>query len=289
MNKNLNFLGSEIKETSPDDALFHVIPAAMEKSVSYGTGTSMGPAALIAASQQLEVYDGYSCPSDEGIYTHPFIDCRGSAEETVKIISSAVSSAVNSGKIPVTLGGEHTVTYGCVQGLKSVYDDFGVIQYDAHADLRDTYEGSGYSHACVMRRIFEMNVPFCQIGIRSISPAEVNFRNENRIIHHDAKDLYAKNDFNIILPADFPRNIYITVDVDGLDPSVIPGTGTPEPGGLFWYDFFKTVESVSAGRKIIGFDVVEFAPIENFHTAEFTGARLIYNMMGIVQRNRRAV
>ncbi len=288
MNGNLSFLESELKKNSSESSLFHVIPAAMEKTVSYGAGTSMGPASLISASQQLEVFDGYSCPADEGIYTLPFVNCDGGPEETIENISSAVALAASKGKIPVTLGGEHTVTYGCVKGLKKHYDSFGVIQYDAHADLRDTYEESKFSHACVMRRIYEMDVPFCQIGIRSLSPAEVEFRKQNRIIHHDAKDLYALGNFNIKLPSDFPENIYITIDVDGLDPSIMPGTGTPEPGGLFWYDFFKTVESVSEKRKIIGFDVVEFAPIENLHMAAFTGARLIYNMMGVVQRNRKS-
>jgi len=279
------FLESELSKTNPETSLFHVIPAGLEQSVSYGKGTSMGPAAILAASQQLELYDGKSNPAKRGIYTHSHLPCTGTADEVITLIDSSISELLVNQKIPVLLGGEHTVSVGAFQALKKTGKQVGIVQFDAHADLRNTYEGSPFSHACTLRRAFDLDLSIFQIGIRSLSPDEVVFRKEKNIAHLDASEIALTGIPEILLPDDFPESIYITFDVDGLDPTLIPATGTPEPGGLTWYDTMALLEKVINGRNVLGFDTVELAPIKCLHSCDFAVARLIYNIMGMIDRN----
>ena len=187
--------------------------------------------------------------------------------------------------MPVAIGGEHTVTCGVVRGLlESGIGPFGVVQIDAHADLRDRYEGNPYSHASVMRRVVEAGVPLVQLGVRACCEEELQARREFGVLALDARELVVGNRMAIELPADFPAQVFFTVDVDGLDPSVFPSTGTPVPGGLGWYQTLALFESVARQRRIIGFDVMEFAPIPGFHAYQFAAAQLIYKFMGICQR-----
>ena len=279
------FLGSELANPSPTEALFHILPVPFEKSVSYGCGTAAGPAAIIKASQQLELYDGTSVPAEYGIYTHPPLPCQGEAEKMLQTTAAGVGAILDLGKIPVLLGGEHTVTLGALQALKKKKADFGIVQFDAHADLRNSYENSPYSHACVMRRAYDLGIPMYQIGVRSLSYEEEIFRREKGIGHLDALDI-ARSGLPVeILPLDFPKKIYLTIDVDALDPGIMPATGTPEPGGLSWYQMLAALESVLQARQILGFDVVELAPIVGMHAPDFTVARLIYNLFGLIIRN----
>jgi agmatinase len=279
------FLGSELAPVAPAAARFHVLPVPYEKTVSYGHGTAKGPAAIIAASGQLERWDGASDPGAEGIYTWPAIDCRGKPEKVVATIAAAVASILRLGAMPVVLGGEHTVTWGVVQGyLAAGHSDFGVVQIDAHADLRDRYEGDPLSHASVMRRIVEAGVPLFQLGNRAYCEEERAARERHGVRYIDADRLARERIEAIELPADFPPNVFFTVDVDGLDPSVLPATGTPVPGGLGWYQTLSLFESVARQRRIIGFDLQEFAPIPGFHAFDFAAAMLVYKLMGIVQR-----
>ncbi len=279
-----HFLASEITQPLPENSLFHIIPVPYEKSVSYGTGTAKGPVVILESSQQLELFDGISIPAEHGIYTHPFVDCDGSAEAVLQKISTAVAKVLGLGKIPVLLGGEHTVSAGAFAAFKKGGNNFGIVQFDAHADLRDTYEGTPHSHACVMRRALDMDIPIYQIGVRSLSYEEHLLRKKLKIGHLDAATIYKTGIQEPILPPDFPDKIYITFDVDAFDPAVMPATGTPEPGGLNWYQTFQILESVIAERKVIGFDVVELAPIHGMHAPEFTMARFIYNLFGIITR-----
>ncbi|MBN1931861.1 MAG: agmatinase [Desulfobacterales bacterium] len=281
-----DFLNSEIIPPPPEEAYFHVISAPYEKSVSYGTGTAEGPSAILQASLQLEVFDGYSIPAEQGIYTHPPLDCEGPPEIILQKISNCFSQVLKLGKIPIMLGGEHTVTLGALQALKQHYGDFGVVQLDAHADLRNTYEGNSFSHACVMHRALDLGLSIYQIGVRSLSYEEHCLRCRQKIGHLDANSIAAHGVPDEILPQDFPENIYLTIDVDSLDPSIIPATGTPEPGGLSWYQTLQVLESVLHHRNILGFDVVELSPIPGMHAPNFAVARLIYNLMGIIARNK---
>jgi agmatinase len=270
---------------APERARFHVVPVPYEKTVSYGNGTAKGPAAILAASSQLERFDGESDPGAEGIYTWPAIDCSGAPEDVIDDIAASVKRILRLKKIPVVLGGEHTVTWGVIKGyLDAGERGFGVVQIDAHADLRDAYEGDKYSHASVMRRVVEAGVPLIQLGTRAYCEEERAARKKHKVLAVDANKLVPKNVSRIKLPRKFPGNVFFTLDVDGIDPSVLPATGTPVPGGLGWYQTLGLFESVARQRRIIGFDVMEFAPIAGFHAFDFAAALLTYKMMGIVQR-----
>ena len=282
------FMDTEVDELAPEQARFHVLPVPYEKTVSYGHGTASGPAAIIGASGQLERWDGASDPGAEGIYTWPAIDCSGEPKRVIADIAAAVARILALGKMPVVLGGEHTVTWGVIQGyFQAGKRDFGVVQIDAHADLRDAYEGDPLSHASVMRRIVEAGIPLVQLGIRAFCEEEVAARRKHGVIAHDAVDIAPKGIDSIQVPASFPKNVFFTLDVDGIDPSVLPATGTPVPGGLGWYQTLGLFESVARQRRIIGFDVMEFAPIAGFHAFDFAAALLTYKLMGIVQRCMR--
>nr|WP_320166075.1 agmatinase [uncultured Methylophaga sp.] len=281
------FLGSEIEQPEPDKAMFHVLPVPYEKSVSYGGGTALGPNAILQASWQLEEWDGKSKPCDEGIYTCEPVDCRVAPQQVIDNIARATADIIKTGAMPVVLGGEHTVTYGVIKGLRDAgIDDFGIVQIDAHADLRQAYEGDFLSHASVMKRAVDMGIPLYQLGIRAYCEEEMAFRDEFGVLYQDADDLVPNRIQSIELPEDFPQKVFFTLDIDGMDPSVFPSTGTPVPGGLDWYQTLNLFESVAKQREIIGFDIMEFAPIEGFHAYDFSASLLTYKLMGIVQRNR---
>ena len=281
---DLLFHGQDVPPTGPAEALFHVIPVPFEHSVSYGTGTAAGPEAILEASSQLELFDGRSIPAAAGIHTQPMVDCSGTTAEVLGRIEQQVATTLAYRKIPVVLGGEHSVTCGVIPALEQQYPDFGVIQFDAHADLRDSYEGSRYSHACVMRRIHERQIPIYQLGTRSYSLEEHLYRQEQGIAYRDAEDIW-RSGSDLRLPEDFPEKVYITFDIDGLDSSIIPATGTPVPGGLSWYQAVWLVEEIMNSRICIGFDVVELAPISSLHGPSFAAAQLTYAMMGYLTRS----
>ncbi|QGY38683.1 agmatinase [Pseudodesulfovibrio cashew] len=277
-----HFLDGEIRNATPEEAGIHVIPVPLEASVSYGGGTAKGPEAIIGASTQLELWDGKGIPAELGIHTMPPINCDGPVHKVLDRIEDAVAFAVECDALPLVLGGEHTVTLGALRALKQRYR-FGVVQIDAHADLRNTYEGSPYSHACVMRRAVEdLGLPLFQIGVRALSADEADFRKESEIPHLDARALHLSGIPKKILPMDFPDRIYVTFDVDGLDPSVIRATGTPVPGGIGWQDALTLLERVLDGRTLIGADVVELAPAPGDHASDFAAAQLAYTLMGLL-------
>jgi agmatinase len=273
----IKFLESEIPDTPAEDCLFHVIPAPYEKTVSYGEGAAKGPTAILEASYQLEAYDGESCPCAYGIHTRP-------AQYSLEFIEREVGEVLKIGKIPVVLGGEHTVTVPVLKALKNKIGDFGVIQIDAHADLRETYEGDPMSHACAMHHAVTMDIPLFQIGVRALSLPEVELRKEKNIPHLDGYDIGRNGLPEELIPAGFPDKVYVTFDVDGLDSSIMPSTGTPEPGGLTWFQAMHCLEQVAKNKEVVGFDFVELAPIEKFHAPDFLVARLIYNFMGMITR-----
>lgn len=269
------FLDSELPHLPPEKCLFHVVPVPYEATVSYGYGAGTGPVAIIEASSQLEVWTGEANPGEEGIYTWPLVDCCYEGEERImQNIASAVDRALDSRSgapcMPVLLGGEHSITFGALIALKERYGEFGVIQFDAHADLRDTYGGTKYSHACVMRRaIDDLGLPLFQVGVRSLSPEEVALRKERNIPHLDARTVaqngglpWVRASDDSILPPNFPNRVFLTFDVDALDSGIMPGTGTPEPGGLSWWEALFLVRRCLVGKECIGFDVTETAPID---------------------------
>ena len=264
------FLDSEFKPAKPTEAAFHVIPAPYEKSVSYGTGTKFGPKTIIESSSQLEKIQRGKAPGEKGIYT-------AKPAPTLQAIEKAVSYALKCHSTPFLLGGEHTVTLPAIKALKAAYGpDFGLIQFDAHADLRFAYEDDPLSHASVMRRISELNIPIAQFGTRSYCQEEQDYRQDkkNKVTFHDAEELFRRfkeNKKNKLLPQSFPKKIYI-----------LPATGTPVPGGLLWYQTLSLLAELTKGRTIIGMDLVEYSPIKGFHAYDFTAATLAYEMMALV-------
>lgn len=280
------FLGSEISQPKPEQAKFHVLPIPYERSVSYGGGTAQGPASIIEASQQLEVWDGYSKPCDLGIHTCPAVDCSGEPESVVENIAVATRKILQAGGMPVGIGGEHTITWGIIKGyLDAGESNFGLVQIDAHADLRHAYEDDLYSHASVMKRVVEKGIPLFQLGIRAYCEEEMQARKEFNVHYLDADQLVPNNINQFELPPQFPDKVFFTLDIDGMDPSIFPSTGTPVPGGLGWYQTLSLFECVAKQRRIIGFDLNEFAPIKGFHAYQFAASQLLYKMMGIVARN----
>lgn len=277
------FLASEYPPAPEGKAYFYIIPCPLEKSVSYGKGASRGPDAILAASQELEAIENGMAPGRFGIHTTPPINCEGSIETVLSRIEAAVEKALSHGAIPVLLGGEHTITLGALRALRSSSQNpFGVVQFDAHADLRKQYNGESLSHATVMRHAIEdLKLPLVQFGVRDISPQELEVRERYDVTHYDAYFMARVGLPEQPLPENFPHDIYISFDLDAFDSSLMPATGTPSPGGINWREAHFILESCSKNHKIIGFDVVELAPISGLHHADFTAAKLVHLLMAL--------
>lgn len=278
------FLDSEFPNAEPEKARFHVIPFPLEETVSYMGGTKHGPQAIIEASGQLEqLVEGYGNPGLLGIHTTLPIDTSGNGEVAIKRASQAMQFACTCNAIPVLLGGEHSVTNAAIDFLLTC-KEVGVLQFDAHMDLRDTYEESKFSHACVMRRVVEQGIPLFQVGIRNFSEEDLLARELYRVGFFDASTLYRCNDVSTLkLPATFPKQLYITFDVDAFDASLMSATGTPDPGGLSWWDAITLLESLTEGRTIVGMDVVELSP-NQLHHPNYTASKLVYFLMGLATK-----
>ena len=289
-NKNNYFLNSElsIEEKDKETAKFHILPVPLEKTVSFGKGTSKGPQAIIKASNELERYTGKSEPCIHGIHTHSLLNCNKPLKVIMSDIENITKDITKQKKIPVTLGGEHSITYGAVNGVYKGLDlpkknNIGIIQIDAHADLRKNYENEAHSHASVMYLLGNEKYKIAQFGVRALSKEEVENRKIFNILFLDARDIYYKKKFK--LPLNFPQKIYISFDVDGLDPSIMPATGTPVPGGLGYYESLNLIKNLIKGRQVVGFDVVELSPIKNFIAYDFTVASLVYEIMELINLN----
>lgn len=286
------FLASEFAPAAADKAAFHVIPCPLERSASYGGGAAKGPDAILLASQELEALESGMTPGAAGIYTAPPVNCEGPAEAVLVRVEAAVEKALEQKAIPVLLGGEHTVALGAIRALavqaQKNGEPFGVVQFDAHADLRPEYKGDRYSHASVMRRVIEeMNLPLVQFATREISRHEVEVREHYNITHYDAYFLARVGLPEKPLPENFPENIYISFDVDAFDSSLMPATGTPSPGGINWRETQFILEGCVKDRRVIGLDVVELAPISGLHHADFTAAKLVHLLMGMALESRK--
>lgn len=280
------FLNSELTldERSPE-ARFQIVPMPLEKTVSYGSGTADGPAALIDASDQLErLWRGME-PCAAGIYTTPPIDCDQPLEEALAALAARTEGIARAGQIPVTLGGEHSLSWGAVMGVsRALGRRVGIVQIDAHADLRRAYQGFRHSHASVMQLLVEEEgMALAQYGVRALCTEEATLRDALGVTYIDAEELVMGNITEVTLPEDFPEDIYISFDVDGLDAPLMPATGTPVPGGLGYYQSLAIVRSALRGRRCVGIDVVELAPIAGADVWDFTAAQLTYALIGIAQ------
>lgn len=278
----MNFGGIEPECASYDGARFAVIPVPYDLTSTYQSGSRQGPAAILAASANMELYDEelQKVTYREGIFTaSPIeVDARG-PDRMVGVIRQVVSDVLIDGKIPVLLGGEHSVTLGAVQAVQAAFPNLTVLQLDAHADLRESYQGTPYSHACIARRIQEF-CPLVQAGIRSMSEEEAVFIKERAIKTFSADFILDEPAWIDKICEQLTGDIYITIDLDVLDPAFMPSTGTPEPGGISWRDVLRLIRGVAKKCRVRGFDVVELSPIPGHVAPDFLAAKLIYRTMG---------
>ena len=277
------FLEGELSasERDPATARFRVIPVPLERTVSYGGGTGSGPDAILEASTELERLFRGKEPCAAGIATEAPVDCTGPLPEVMERIAARTGAAVAAGAVPVTLGGEHALSYGAVHGVaRALGRPVGIVQIDAHADLRKAYQGERHSHASVMQLLAgEDGFRLAQYGVRALCQEEADRRTACKVISIDAEELVTGGIQSIALPADFPCDVYVSFDVDGLDPAILPATGTPVPGGLGYYQALGIVQSALAGRNLAGFDVVELAPDTGSRVSDFTAAQITYALM----------
>ncbi|HSN74936.1 MAG TPA: agmatinase [Anaerolineae bacterium] len=281
-----NFLGLLDPFSDHDSAGVLILPIPYEATVSYGPGTARGPAAIISASQQVELYDrefDREPALDFGIHTLPALELPDKPAEAVDAIARAVAEAASAGQLVVGLGGEHTISVGFGRGLLAALGGpLTVLQIDAHSDLRDEYDGTPYSHACMARRLLDCEAPgfeqVLQLGIRSVCPEEVALARSRpeRIRVWYAEALHAGGWQAELIERVRGRRVYLTIDVDGLDPSVAPSTGTPEPDGLSWAEALAVLRTVAEHARIVGLDCVELAPVPGHHASDFAVAKLVY-------------
>ncbi|MFM2421967.1 MAG: Agmatinase [Pseudomonadota bacterium] len=272
----------------PEQATILVIPFPAEASVSYGGGTRLGPQAILSASQQLELYDpefGGEPYADYGIAALPVAKVEKKVPKALDQLEALVEGALDAGHVPFVLGGEHSLTAGSIRPFAKRHKDLVVLQFDAHADLRDGYLGEPYSHAAAMRRVLDQpghdHIEMVQVGIRGFSAPEAEYmtREQKRLHVHLAKDMPAWDMTKILAPLK-GRPVYITVDIDCLDGSIMPATGTPTPGGMVYPQLLAFLrEACRTAGDIVGMDLVELAPIKGFHAYDFLAAELAYKMM----------
>jgi agmatinase len=264
-----------------------VVPVPLERTTSYGKGTARGPVAILRASQHVELWDEelQSEPYRLGIATLPALTADGSSQpEYLSAVTREVQEHLGAGKFVLVLGGEHSLSLAPIEAARQVFGELGVVQFDAHADLRDQYEGTALSHACVMHRILDAGLPTLAIGIRSLSTEEARLiarRNLHVVWGHQLGEL-TPNRFCDLLSA-LPRRVYLTFDVDFFDPSLVPATGTPEPGGGAWYPTLGLLRTLFREKEVVAMDLVELAPLAGDTSSDFAIARLAYKCVGYLQ------
>ena len=290
--KSRSFIGCPETEFDPKQAKAIVIPFGLEKSVSYGGGTKDGPTAIIKASQQLEMFDEeFWCEPyrDYGVATLKPEKLPVKIPAALKLLEKQVSAVLAANKFPLILGGEHSLTPGAIKAITQKHGSIAILHFDAHADLRDGYEGEKFSHAAAIRRCLDNPrvEKVVSLGVRSISTGEIPFleTNSRHVKIHFAKDK-ASWKVKEILQELGNLPIYLTFDLDAFDASLMPATGTPEPGGLFWDEVITILKAVAAKKKIVGADIVELAPIEKLHAPNFLAAKLAYKILSYALRRK---
>ena len=263
-----------------NNSMVVVLPFPYEKTTCYVKGTENGPDAILRASSEMELYDEeLGNVFEAGICTLKPLKVNDKPELMVGVVYKNIKNLLKDEKFIVTLGGEHSITSGIVMAFKEKYNDLSVLQIDAHADLRKEFEGSRHSHACAMRRTMEI-CPVVQVGIRSLSYEESEFIKEKKLKIFWAKDIVDNDKWFDDSIKRLSKNVYITLDLDGLDSSIMPSVGTPEPGGLGYYQILRFIKKVCEKRNVVGLDVVELCPNEHNVAPDFTAARIVYKLIG---------
>lgn len=278
--KFVPFGGTDVHTPNIEDARVVVLPICYENASSYGIGSRKGPIYFLDASAQLEQLDEETFENwaEYRIHTLKPLIPSNDPQTAVSQIKEAAETVLRLDKFLLSVGGDHAITIGLAEAAYNKYPDMGILQVDAHWDLRDIWNGSKYNHACVMRRIVDdMNLPAVQVGIRSFSPEELEYRKTKTaglvtVFAHEIE----RGDRGWIKRAvqSLPEKVYLTIDLDGLDPSIIPGTGTPEPGGLMYRELVDLIKAIGAEKTIVAADINELSKIEGTQVSEFTAAKI---------------
>lgn len=278
MKQGFNFGYLPEEYSNPNDAKIVIIPVAYDGTSTWRKGADKGPTAIIEASANMELYDieTDSQVYKKGIFTEEPIAGEISTTEMMKTVTETVRYHLERNKFTVVIGGEHSVSIGSIKAHTEQYTNLTIFQLDAHADLREEYNGSEYNHACVMARVKEL-CPIVQVGVRSMDYSEKDSIDLPRTFF--ARDIYNNTDWIKKVISRLSDNTYITIDLDVFDPSIMPSTGTPEPGGLLWYDVLALLKAVSDRKNIVGFDVVELCPDDRNKAPDFLAAKLIYKLL----------
>jgi len=278
----MNFFDEDIPQIDFDHSRVVLFPVPYEHTTSYGKGTSEGPEAIIKAGPYLEFYDDqFDCePWKMGVFTAPPADSHPDPEVFQQLLYEQTAGLLNKNKFIIALGGEHAISFGLFRAHHERFRNLSVLQLDAHSDLRDSYQGSSWSHASVMRRIWELNRKIVPVGIRSQCREERAFVKENRIpvlyAHEIRKEGFGSN---VIERLD--DNVYLTIDVDFFDPSIMPSTGTPEPGGFLWYETIEFLTVLFFHKNVVGIDIVELSPVSGIPHPDFMVAKLVYKLLSL--------
>lgn len=283
-----NFMGLPAEHSAYAASKALILPIPYEATVSYGLGTKRGPAAILEASRQVELYDREF--DDEaalryGIHTLPALaPVLSSPDAMVDAITACAAEHLRPGKLLFGLGGEHTVSAGIARAALAAYGELVMVQIDAHSDLRGEYEGSRFSHACVARRVLELGADLVQIGIRAVSSEEMEvIRSEReRVRVFFAEEVQQGDYLEELAERVRGKNVFLTIDIDGLDPALVPATGTPVPGGLSWWQALDAVRTVARSGTVVAADCVELAPQAGQHASDFVAAGLIYKTLSYV-------
>ena len=283
-----NFLGLPKRDSDYRRARYALLPVPYDATASFQTGTRWGPRAIITASQQVELFDLE--------YEREFVDCGVATLDPLEpdavpkqmheAVYQAARRVVRDGKFLIALGGEHSITSGLVRAVHERHKRLSVLQIDAHADLRDRYHGTPYSHACVMRRVVGMGVPIVGVGIRSYSVEEHRFMKRRGLTPITPRQTREDPDWLLQALDGLSKEVYVSIDIDGFDPAYAPGTGTPEPGGLDWFQVTDLLRAVALQRAIVAADVVEVIPLPGGMQTEFLAAKLLYKLVAHIEGNR---
>jgi agmatinase len=283
----MNFGGiDEEQYSSLDAARILILPVSYEGTVSYGTGTGAGAMAIVDASRNMELYEEETDAEvyKIGIHTLPEFTHRETPEAMMSDLYGYTKKLLALDKFICMLGGEHSISAPIIQAHNEKYDNLSVLQIDAHADLRDTYDGTPHSHASIMARVVkDMRIPSVQVGIRSISGDEARSIKEGlptKIFW--ARDIAGKTDWIDGAIDGLTENVYLTIDIDGLDPSIVPTTGTPEPGGLGWYETLTLIRKLAEKKRVVGMDLVEYSYFANYDSPAFLCSKLVYKSLAYI-------
>lgn len=286
----MNFGGiDEEQYSSFDAARVLVLPVSYEGTVSYGTGTGKGAMAIVDASRNMELYEEETDAEvyKVGIHTLPEFEPRPDPEQMMSELYEYSKDLLESDKFVCMLGGEHSVSAPIIKAHAEKFHNLSVLQIDAHADLRDSYDGTPHSHASIMARVVkDLRIPSVQVGIRSISADEARLLGTGIPTKiYWAKDVAGKTDWIDEAIENLTENVYLTIDIDGLDPSLVPTTGTPEPGGLGWYETLTLIRKLAEKRRIVGMDLVEYSYFESYDSPAFLCSKLVYKSLAYIFRD----